>query len=151
MNLSALSQYKTVPYVDGGRVVSDDPEKNGLDCFGLVRHALHYVFDGPLLDSFFGIFRADLLQMTNEFNAAINETKPAIAQGYSFELCRPEAGALACCFHKTQNGMIFHHIGICIDATNVMHTSAKHGYSVLPVRAFRRLANHVEYYRCVKR
>ena len=135
-----LSRYQSVPYVDGGRVVSDDPALNGLDCFGLARHALHYVFGGPLLDSFGGIFRSDQSGMNSGFKDAVG----------SFELCLPQTGALACCFHKTPQGDVFHHIGICIDATNVMHTSARHGYSVLPIRAFKRLANKVEFYRFVK-
>lgn len=139
-----LSVYESVPYVDGGRVVSGDPENNkglnGLDCFGLARHALHYVFNGPLLDSFGGIFRTDQSGMNDGFKTASG----------LFELCVPQAGALACCFHKTALGDVFHHIGICIDTTNVMHTSAKHGYSVVPVRTFKRLASKVEFYRFVK-
>jgi len=134
-----LSRYQSVPYVDGGRVVSDDPAVSGLDCFGLARHALHYAFDGPLLNSFSGIFRADQSGMDDGFKDAAG----------LFELCAPQAGALACCFHKTEQGDVFHHIGICIDATNVMHTSAKHGYAVVPVRTFKRLANKVEFYRYV--
>lgn len=145
INLSALSRYENVPYVDGGRVVSDDKEKNGLDCFGLARHALHYVFDGPLLDSFAGIFRTDVVGMTSGFDRS----------SASFEKCAPQPGALACCFHKSKKNdgefqLIFHHIGICIDTARVMHTSSKTGYAVLPVRTFRRLANHVEFYRYVK-
>jgi cell wall-associated NlpC family hydrolase len=143
-----LSVYESVPYVDGGRVVSGDPENhkelNGLDCFGLARHALHYAFGGPLLNSFGGIFRADQSGMNDGFNAVVDK------RSGSFELCGPQAGALACCFHKSVQGDVFHHIGICIDAANVMHTSAKHGYAVVPVRTFKRLANKVEFYRYVK-
>lgn len=135
-----LSRYESVPYVDGGRVVSADPLVNGLDCFGLARHALHYVFDGPLLDSFCGIFRTNLAGMNDGFSSS----------SLLFELCGPEPGALACCFHKTARGDVFHHIGICLDASNVMHTSAKHGYSVVPVRAFKRLAAKVEFYKYSK-
>lgn len=134
-----LSRYESVPYVDGGRVVSDDPSINGLDCFGLARHALHHVFKGPLLDSFLGIFRTDKSGMNGGFENTAS----------SFELCRPEAGAFACCFHKTAQGDVFHHVGICIDATNVMHTSAKRGYSVIPIRTFKRLANKVEFYKYI--
>jgi hypothetical protein len=142
-----LAMYESVPYVDGGRVLSDDPEKNGLDCFGQFRHALHYQFNGPLLESFCGIFRKDESQMTNEFNSVVKESSG------SFELCSPQAGAAACCFRKVAQGdslgYVFHHIGICIDATNVMHTSQKTGYSVMPVRAFKRLSSKVEFYKYV--
>lgn len=139
----ALSRYKNVPYVDGGRVVSSD-KSSGLDCFGLARHALHYVFNGPLLESFNGVFRTDATAMTSGFK----QSSPL------FERCAPQAGALACCFHKSikKDGdfqLIFHHIGICIDATNIMHTSSKHGTAVLPLRSFRRLANVVEFYRYI--
>lgn len=125
-----------------------DPAKSGLDCFGLVRHALHHQFEGPLLESFCGIFRADKEGMTEGFSKSVG----------SFELCSPQAGAIACCFHKTtfnnnqgtDSGYVFHHIGICIDVANVMHTSSKHGYAVLPVRAFRRLASKVEFYKYIR-
>lgn len=129
-----LSIYQSAPYVDGGRVASG--VNAGLDCFGLVRHALHNLFDGPLLDSFSGIFRSDLNEMTDEFNNSVG----------SFERCAPQLGAVACCFHKTASGDVFHHIGICIDESNVMHTSARHGYAVVPVRVFRRLSGKVEFY-----
>jgi len=139
-----LSQYESVPYVDGGRSVSADPKSGGLDCFGLVRHALHYQFGGPLLESFCGIFRSDESRMTSEFDSFVKEGVG------SFELCSPQAGALACCFHRTACGDVFHHIGICVDATNVMHTSSKYGYSVLPVRVFKRLSSKVEFYKYAK-
>lgn len=139
-----LSLYKNVPYVDGGRIVSDDPAKNGLDCFGLARHALHHVFNGPLLESFSGIFRTDAVSMTNGFHRSSAQ----------FEQCAPQPGALACCFHKSITGndvhYVFHHVGICIDGANVMHTSSKNGYAVLPLRVFKRLAHKVEFYRYVK-
>lgn len=129
-----LSTYQSAAYVDGGRIASG--ENAGLDCFGLVRHALHHQFNGPLLDSFTGVFRSDTDEMTHEFKGSVR----------GFELCAPQAGALACCFHKTENGDVFHHVGICIDETSVMHTSAKHGYSVVPVRVFKRLSGKVEFY-----
>jgi hypothetical protein len=147
-----LSLYESVPYIDGGRDVSGDPGNdkglNGLDCFGQFRHALHYQFGGPLLESFCGIFRTDESRMTSEFDSFVKEGVG------SFELCSPQAGAAACCFHKVAKGAgfqyVFHHIGICINATNVMHTSSKHGYAVLPVRAFKRLSSKVEFYKYVK-
>jgi cell wall-associated NlpC family hydrolase len=139
-----LALYQSVPYKDGGRVVSADPELNGLDCFGLVRHALHYQFGGPLLDSFSGIFRADHSEMTTEFNAALENKSHG-----GFELCSPQAGAIACCFHKTANGDVFHHVGICIDESSVMHTSERHGYAAPPVRVFKRLSGKVEFYKFV--
>ena len=143
-----LAMYQSVPYKDGGRVVSADPENdkglNGLDCFGLVRHALHYQFNGPLLESFNGIFRADHYEMTDGFNSVVESNGAG-----SFEVCRPQAGAIACCFHKTANGDVFHHVGICTDESSVMHTSERHGYAVIPVRVFRRLSGKVEFYRFV--
>lgn len=129
-----LSIYQSAAYVDGGRIASG--ENAGLDCFGLVRHALHYQFDGPLMDSFSGIFRTDHADMTSEFNNSVG----------AFELCSPQAGAIACCFHKTENGDVLHHVGICIDESSVMHTSEKHGYAVVPVRVFKRLSGNVEFY-----
>lgn len=127
-----LEQYQIVPYLDGGRTVSE-----GLDCFGLVRHALHHQFNGPLLNSFSGIFRSDHADMTNEFHQSVGQ----------FKQCKPQTGAIACCFHKTANGDVFHHVGICVDESNVMHTSATRGYSVVPVRTFKRLALKVEFYK----
>lgn len=115
----------------------------GLDCFGLVRHALYHQFNGPLLESFCGVFQKNSEGMDNGFNKSVG----------SFEHCPPQAGALACCFRKvaTKDGFkdVFHHIGICIDAGNVMHTLAKHGCSVVPVRTFNRLSNKVEFYKYV--
>lgn len=134
-----LSIYESVPYLDGGRTVSGD--RAGLDCFGLVRHALRHQFNGPLLNSFGGIFRADHEAMTDEFNTVVENSGVN-----KFELCAPAAGAIACCFHKTPSGDVLHHVGICIDDANVMHTSARHGYAVVPVRVFRRLASKVEFY-----
>lgn len=137
--------YKSVPYVDGGRVVSADPELNGLDCFGLVRHALHHQFGGPLLESFNGIFRTDHCEMTDKFNSVVENDC-----GAGFELCAPQAGAIACCFRKTVKGYVFHHVGICIDESEVMHTCEGRGYSVVPVRAFKRLSTTVEFYKYSK-
>ena len=124
--------YRAVEYLDGGRDVSI-----GLDCFGLTRHALHYVFGGPLLDSFAGLTRDNAGEMTNKFNHSVS----------GFQQCSAQSAAIACCFHKTAQGDILHHVGICIDSLNVMHTSAKHGYSVVPVRVFKRLAARVEFYK----
>lgn len=143
-----LTLYQSVPYRDGGRVVSGDPETNGLDCFGLVRHALYHQFSGPLLESFNGIFRTDHAAMTSEFNAAVDQGAVANKKD-TFELCSPCAGAIACCFHKTLQGDVFHHVGICVDELTVMHTSSNRGYAVVSVRAFKRLAGKVEFYRCV--
>ncbi len=126
-----ISQYSSVPYVDGGRDLSE-----GFDCFGLARHALHHVFNGPLLDSFAGVFRNRPKIMASEFENTVG----------TFEKCQPQPGALACCFHVTPGGNIFHHIGICINDYEVMHISSKSGYSVIPVRHFKRLAAKVEFY-----
>lgn len=134
--------YQSVPYVDGGRVVSAIPELSGLDCFGLVRHALHHQFCGPLLESFNGIFRTDHCEMTDKFNSVVENEGTT-----GFELCTPEAGAIACCFRKTDAGDVFHHVGICINESEVMHTCEGRGYSVVPVRAFKRLSGKVEFYK----
>tara|TARA_B110001454_G_scaffold54930_2_gene53742 strand:+ start:32529 stop:32954 length:426 start_codon:yes stop_codon:yes gene_type:complete len=137
-----LLLYSSIPYVDGGRDVSE-----GLDCFGQFRHALHYQFGGPLLESFCGIFCTDESSMSTEFNAVVKDDFG------SFELCSPQAGAAACCFRKvvTDDGFkdVFYHIGICISSVEVMHTTSKHGYSVVPVRTFKRLSNKVEFYKYV--
>jgi len=126
-----LEQFLTVPYIDGGRDISV-----GLDCWGLVRHVLHDVFKAPLLECFAGIDR---------------HTQSLITQGYEksvvqFKRCQPKAGAVACCFHSTG---AMHHVGVCINDHQVLHTSSKKGVCILKLRVFKRLANRVEFFELI--
>lgn len=120
-----------MPYLDGGRDFAV-----GLDCWGLVRHVSHHVFNSPLFEGFGCVDRYK---------------SDAMHQGYEdikggFKECKPKAGALACSFLKSGNNWIFHHAGICISPVEVMHTSSTHGVKVMPVRAFKRLALVVKFY-----
>lgn len=128
-----INDYLTVPYVDGGRDIA-----MGLDCWGLVRHALHNVFNGPLLNAFGAVLPQEHVRMTDRFDA----TAQRLVQS------RPQAGALACCFYRAGERDIFHHVGICINEHEVLHTSSSRGPQIMPLRVFKRLAFKVEFY-CV--
>lgn len=128
-----INDYLTVPYCDGGRDGSC-----GFDCWGMVRHALHNVFEGPLLNEFGSIFPRENVRMTGQFKQSVSK----------FEKCEPQAGALACCFYQGSDGHdVFHHVGICVNQFEVLHTSSKRGPQIMPVRAFKRIAFKVEFYR----
>jgi len=128
-----IENYLTVPYVDGGRDFDV-----GLDCWGLVRHVLHHVFDGPLMNAFGSVFPGENVRMTERFDDTSPQLKP----------CKPKAGALACCFYQADGRDIFHHVGICISEHQVLHTSSSRGPQIMPIRAFKRLAFKVEFYAC---
>ncbi|MEY8195483.1 MAG: hypothetical protein RPR28_11600 [Cycloclasticus sp.] len=129
-----INQYLTAPYIDGGR---DLPA--GLDCWGLVRHVLHYEFNQPLFDEFGCIDRHQVGAVHQGFDKTVPSFKP----------CIPKAGAVACCFLPSEAGDIFHHAGVCINDHQVLHTSNRHGVSVLAVRGFKRLARKVGFYEYV--
>ncbi|MEY8247300.1 MAG: hypothetical protein RPT11_02865 [Bermanella sp.] len=127
-----FDQYRAVPYVSGGRVLV-----TGLDCWGLVRHVLHHEFCHPLLDDFGLVQPRQYRCMTEGYRKS----------RALFEVCKPFAGALACCFQVGADGKdIFHHVGICISDNEVLHTSSKKGPQVMRVRDFKRVAKKVEFY-----
>ncbi|WP_396586470.1 NlpC/P60 family protein [Bermanella sp. R86510] len=127
-----FEKYLTVPYIDGGRDVSI-----GVDCWGMVRHVLHEVFDKPLLESFSGITRSSPSLMTAGYRESVS----------AFSLCKPKVGAVACCFYSDSEGkQILHHVGLCINDHQVLHTSSKKGADIASVRAFKRLAADVRFY-----
>lgn len=126
-----INDYLTVPYVDGGRDISV-----GLDCWGLARHACHHVFNLPLFESFGCVNR----HQGDAMHEGYSESKNA------FKECQPKAGSLACCFIRQGEYLIFHHVGVCVSATEVLHTGSGHGVKVVPVRAFKRLAMVIKFY-----
>lgn len=127
-----LEKYLTVPYVDGGRDAC-----MGLDCWGMVRHVLHVEFGAPLLQNFTGVTRSTPDLMTNGYTESVSD----------FLLCNPKEGAIACCFYSGSKGkQILHHVGLCINDHQVLHTSSKKGASIVSVRAFKRLAANVQFY-----
>ena len=129
-----INDYFTVPYVDGGRDVAV-----GLDCWGLVRHVAHNLYQLPLFEGFGCVTRKNGEAM----HAGYHKTKTG------FQICKPKAGALACCFIKEKDNLIFHHVGICTSALDVLHTGSAHGVKKVPVRAFKRLACVVQFYEYV--
>ena len=129
-----IDDYFTVPYIDGGRDVAV-----GLDCWGLARHVLHEVFELPLFNGFGRVDR----HQADAIHQGFNESES------SFRLCQPKGGALACCFIRRGDDFIFHHVGVCISASVVLHTASTHGVKSVPVRAFKRLAPVVKFYEFV--
>lgn len=124
-------KYLSVPYVDGGREIAV-----GVDCWGLVRHVLHYDFKLPLLEGFSGVCRAlpdDMQQGFSEYKAL-------------FEECEPKAGAVACLF---ASGGVFHHVGVCIDDRDVLQTNSGSGVRLVSIRAFRRMSYTARFYEFV--
>ena len=131
-----IEQYLTVPYIDGGRDIAV-----GLDCWGLVRHVLHAEFEKPLFEGFAGIDRHGIGEMNKGYKASVSQ----------FKQCEPKAGAVACCFYMGGDGLeIFHHVGVCINDHQVLHTSSKKGAGILKVRAFKRIAATVKFYEFVE-
>lgn len=128
-----LEKYLTIPYVDGGRDIAV-----GLDCWGLARHVLHEDFGCPLFESFASVTRSSPDQMTAGYCESVD----------AFSLCEPKAGAVACCFYgDNETEMpVFHHVGVCINDYQVLHTSSKKGASIVSIRAFKRLAMNVKFY-----
>jgi cell wall-associated NlpC family hydrolase len=131
-----IETYLTVPYVDGSRDIA-----NGLDCWGMARHVLHYEFSLPLLESFGGVDRKMRTLMTDGFEKSAPD----------FKECLQKAGAVACCFYRGNNMDIFHHVGVCINDRDVLHTSSKKGPHVSSIRAFKRLSYVVKFYEYVGR
>jgi len=127
-----IDHYFTVPYVDGGRDIAV-----GLDCWGLVRHVLHHEFNLPLLERFGCVDRHD---SEADIHRCFDDSQA------SFKLCQPKAGALACCFLKCGDDLIFHHVGVCLNASDVLQTASSHGVKTTSVRAFKRLATVVKFY-----
>ena len=124
-----INDYFTVPYVEGGRDMS------GLDCWGITRLILHYVYKTPLFTSF-GHVRSE---HANEFTSAYT-----VLSG-QFIPCIPKDGAVACGFYD--HNLV--HMGVCVDADgqlDVFHTCEKHGPSFMRVEAFKRLFEEVKFY-----
>lgn len=124
-----INDYFTVPYVEGGRDMS------GLDCWGITRFILHYVYKTPLFTSF-GHVRSE---HAKEFTSAYT-----VLSG-QFTECPPKSGAVACGF-KDSNLV---HMGVCVNADgqlDVFHTCEKHGARFIKIEAFKRLFEEVKFY-----
>lgn len=129
-----IDSYSSVPYLDFGRKIEE-----GLDCWGMARHVLHVEFKKPLLQDFASVSR----HCSNEIQGCFDNSIGL------FKECLPKEGALACCFLKSGDHEIFHHVGVCINEHEVFHTTSAHGPQVLSVRAFKRLSLVVRFYEYV--
>ena len=112
----------------------------GLDCWGLVRIVLRDEFNGPELELFSGVVKEDGADMDSGYQALLTD----------FVECRPVEGALACCFQVVEGREVFHHVGICVSDSEIMHTTEARGVHSLPIRVFRRVSAKVRYYRYAK-
>ncbi len=122
-----IERYLQVPYIDCGR------DLDGWDCWGLVRYVLHYDYNLPLFQSFGTIHPFDKTGLNHAFKVSLNQFKSVNA----------EAGAIACCF---KFGLLVH-VGVCLDQTDILHTTSKSGTTVITHRQFKRLGIHTEFYR----
>lgn len=122
-----IERYLQVPYQDFGRDLA------GWDCWGLVRHVLHHDFGQPLFAAFGTIHPHDLNNLNIAFKQSLNQFKPTNA----------EPGAVACLFRF---GVLVH-VGVCIDSTDILHTTQSSGTALISHRQFKRLGLHTEFYR----
>lgn len=123
-----ISDYLTVPYVDGGRDLC------GLDCWGLVRHVLHAQFGLPLFESFGHVSPDDKQAMTECYQHIVKTFVPG--------RCVP--AAIACGFR----GDCLIHVGVVVDngVLQVLHTGRQYGPALQSPRTFRRLFERTEFY-----
>ena len=128
VNNNSLDSYLTVPYIDGGR------DFDGFDCWGLVRHILHFNLHQPLLDSYGFISPDDKINLT----AAYQKVAPLFVQ------CQPQSGCIVACFKR---GLLLH-VGVVVEANGlqVYHTGRKHGPLKTKLANFERLFFKVKYY-----
>lgn len=127
--MNHLNDYKTVPYVEGGRTMK------GLDCWGLTRLVLHYIYNLPLFTSFGHVRSEHKAEFTGAYSLLAEE----------FELCAVKPGAVICGF----TGCNLVHMGVCVDVDgeiHVLHTCKKHGASFVRVSVFKRLFSEVKVY-----
>ena len=123
------NQYLSVPYLDGGRDFS------GMDCWGLVRHVLHYQYGWPLLKSFGHVCADDKAHLTESYHTQVG----------LFSRCQPKTQAVAAGFR----GLLLIHIGICIEIDGkclVLETSKKRGVTLTDLSQFNRMYSRTEFY-----
>jgi len=89
-----VHKYLDLAYEDGAR------GPDNFDCWGLVRHVIHYELGGRLMPSW-GYVRNN---MSKEF------TKAYRAESESMEQCAPDVGAIAAVFR----GSLMVHVGVVV-------------------------------------
>ena len=128
-----LSDFLTIPYVDGGR------DWTGLDCWGIVRAARYWLLNRPLLTSFGHIINNGGHDHYQGMTAAYHSLKN------HYQEVQPVPGAIACCFN--QDTLI--HVGVVVRSSNilkVLHTRYRTGPHLTSIRNFNRLAVDVRYF-----
>jgi cell wall-associated NlpC family hydrolase len=125
-----INKYLSCLYEDGAR----GPDK--FDCWGLVRHVLHFELGRRLLPSY-GSLRP---KMPRGASQAYEAEVPLL------EPCDAEHGAIACVL----TGRICSHVAIVLDSPTglrILETSAKRGPQFVALRRWLRDYHNVVYYR----
>ncbi|GAA4879756.1 hypothetical protein [Ferrimonas pelagia] len=129
----SVNDFLAVPYLDGGR------DMDGLDCWGQVRLARALLFGRDMATSYGHILCANKPGMTDAFAQML----PRFAE------VSPRPGAVACCFKPdAEQRPVLLHVGLVVEAEGikVLHTNAKAGPHLLPLRAFGRLSLDVRFF-----
>jgi len=124
-----IAGYLPVNYLDGGR------DFNGMDCWGLVRHVLHYQFNLPLFESYGHVNPDDKRSLTEAFTAEVKSFIPSSSK----------ASAVAAGFR----GQLLLHIGVCVEVNSqlyVLETSRKNAVALTKLRDFKRQYSRIEFY-----
>ena len=125
--MSIAHQYRTVPYVDGGRT------RAGADCWGLVRMVLLEQYGVPWLAEWGNVFDG----MSEEIHAAYQSS---LKKFHRVEI--PEAGDVVCVFNA--EGLCAH-VGVVIPGDTshvVMDTRPDKGVRTSSIQRFSRSYEH---------
>lgn len=128
---TTTNDYVFVPYVANGRCMQ------GMDCWGLVRHAREHMFGRERLPAYDGISPDDKRSLTKAVGSC--------ASDYKFKQVDPVEGAIACAYM----GSICVHVGIIVNADDklwVMETDEANGFSLTPLSAFESRFTRVTYH-----